>query len=397
MHSAFTRNFFMKAHKLFLFIFSLFLYLNLSAENTKDFALADSIALSMPDSLTCSVETMATFIRQQLTNETDRVRCIYTWIVSHINYDLALAAEKHFYTDEELEHLPPITLQTRTGVCLHYTHLFAALANQVGLSSYVVTGYIKDGERVVTDIGHSWICTKIDSTWTLHDPTWGAGFSTDNRFYRRPTSKYFCANPKEFIWTHMPYDPMWQLLYHPVGHAEFVGQEADAPSPFFNYPDTLAAFETQNDIERLYASTRRMEQSGIANELMQNEIANNLQRINNYHYGEAVKHYNIAIESLNTFIAYYNNHFIPKMEEAQITTWIDTATFRLQAAQGHLHKIKRPIAEMSEQKQTLDQEIHNSSLEIKTQKEFVSKYFSTPRLFRKSLFYKYTWMGIPLN
>jgi hypothetical protein len=43
----------------------------------------------------------------------------------------------------------------------------------------------------------------------------------------------------------------------------------------------------------------------------------------------------------------------------------------------------------------LNKSLDEATFNLNEQKVFLDKYFSTGKLFRKSLFYKYTWMGIP--
>jgi hypothetical protein len=45
----------------------------------------------------------------------------------------------------------------------------------------------------------------------------------------------------------------------------------------------------------------------------------------------------------------------------------------------------------------LSRSIDEAMMNLNEQKLFVDKYFKTGKMFRKTLFYKYTWMGIPLN
>ena len=354
----------------------------------------DSIALTIPDSLCRSVDGMAGFIAKQFPSNLDKARAIYTWVIHHISYDSTLAVP---YSDEQQEKLPQETLDTHSGVCIHYAHLFAALANKVGIPAHVVTGYTSEANLLQSDMGHGWVCARIDSTWTLHDPTWGAGFTYQGTFYPRPDYTHFNVDPAEFIKRRMPYDPLWQLLYHPLTYAEFDRQAPAGERPFFNYPDSIAAFERQNDFERLRASLRRMEQSEATNDLIRTQLDDCQLRLNTHYYSQAVSRFNEAIDHLNAFINYRNNKFKPAREEAEIQAELALTHELLEASAQQLQHIKRPLQDLRREMFKLDQQIKEASATLKEHQDFTDKYFSTPRLFRSSLFYKYTWMGIPLN
>ena len=62
-----------------------------------------------------------------------------------------------------------------------------------------------------------------------------------------------------------------------------------------------------------------------------------------------------------------------------------------------LKEIKKPDSNTANSMIQLNKSIDEAMLNLNEQKAFLDKYFSTGKMFRKSLFYKYTWMGIPLN
>ena len=62
-----------------------------------------------------------------------------------------------------------------------------------------------------------------------------------------------------------------------------------------------------------------------------------------------------------------------------------------------LSEIQNPDANMLVAMNQLTKAIDEAIFNVNEQKAFLQKYFKTSKLFRKTLFYKYTWMGIPLN
>ena len=45
----------------------------------------------------------------------------------------------------------------------------------------------------------------------------------------------------------------------------------------------------------------------------------------------------------------------------------------------------------------MNRSLDEAIIKLNEQKSFLDKYFSTGKLLRKSLFYKYNWMGIPIG
>lgn len=69
---------------------------------------------------------------------------------------------------------------------------------------------------------HDWNAVRIDGEWRLLDATWSAGHvSADYRFERDFDDFYFFTPPEQFIHTHFPKDPAWQLLKNGITLADF--------------------------------------------------------------------------------------------------------------------------------------------------------------------------------
>ena len=66
---------------------------------------------------------------------------------------------------------------------------------------------------------HAWCMVFIDNKWSLYDPTWDAGQSVS--FNQPVNTIYFKVSPSVFIQSHMPFDPMFQLLNYPLTYKEF--------------------------------------------------------------------------------------------------------------------------------------------------------------------------------
>jgi len=372
-------------------------------KKNSEFAQVDKIILQIPDSLTKTTKGLSDYINFNFTSQTDKSRAIFTWIASNVEYDIENMFAINFYqhTDEIIDKV----LKTRKGICMHYAELYNSIANQVGIKSYVISGYTKQN-GFVDYIPHAWIASFIDSTWCLFDPTWGSGYIQNSKFIKKTNDYYFKTTPEQIVKSHMPFDPLWQFLNYPVTNQEFYEGKTglNKTKPYFNYQDTLSQFEQETEIEKLESSSRRIEKNGVKNSLVFDRLQHNKREIEYYNnkilvetYNSAVNQYNEGINQLNKFIDYRNKQFTPKKPDNEIREMVDLPEKSLIDSREKLKEIKKPDSNTANSMIQLNKSIDEAMLNLNEQKAFLDKYFSTGKMFRKSLFYKYTWMGIPLN
>ena len=388
----------------FLVIMFLFAFQGLDAQDqTADFRRVDDLALRIPDSQTRTTREIAVYITSNFSSQTDRSRAIFVWVATTIQYDVDNMFAINFYqnTDEIIKE----ALSGRKGVCQHFAELYSAIANQSGLKTFVVSGYTKQNGSV-DYLPHAWCASQIDSIWYLIDPTWGSGYISKGKFVRKINDNYFKAKPEKLISSHMPFDPLWQFLNYPVTSQEFYEGRTttNTSKPFFDYPDTLKQFEQESRIGKLTASSRRIEQNGVRNSLIFDRLKHNRREIEYYNdslrvemYNSAVYNYNDGINHLNRFIDYRNRQFTPKKQENEIREMVNQAEWSLANARLKLQAIQNPDSSTAASILQLNRSIDEAMMNLNEQRIFVDKYFKTGKLLRKSLFYKYTWMGIPLN
>lgn len=334
------------------------------------------------------------------TYDTAAVAMMRHHVSAMLEFDNMFAVNFYQRTDEIIKE----ALSKRKGVCQHFAELYSAIANQSGIKTYVISGYTKQNGSV-DYLPHAWCASLIDSAWYLIDPTWGSGYIYNSKFIRKLNDNYFKAKPEKMISSHMPFDPLWQLLNYPVTSQEFYeGRTAtDTRKPYFNYLDTLKQSEQESRIGRLIGSRRRIEKNGVRNSLVSDRMQHIRHEIVYYYdsirvetYNSAVYHYNDGVNPLNRFIDYRNRQFTPKKEEPEIREMINQAEWSLANARLKLQEIQDPDSNTAASILQLSQSIDEAMLNLNEQRLFVDKYFKTGKMFRKSLFYKYTWMGIPL-
>lgn len=116
-------------------------------------------------------------------------------------------------------------LARRSTVCDGYANLFCALATRVGLTAEKITGDARGldfAPAISSPAGnHAWNAVLLQGRWQLLDATWGAGHVLEQHFVREFEPFYFLTPPEQFICSHFPHDPHWQLLATPVSRATF--------------------------------------------------------------------------------------------------------------------------------------------------------------------------------
>lgn len=368
-----------------------------------EFSAIDKKALQIPDSLTKTTDQIANYITSNFTTDKEKSRAIFIWVASNIQYDIDNMFAINFYEDKEEKIAKP--LRTRKGICENYASLFTDICQKTGLKSFVIEGYTK--QNGFTDyIPHAWSATFIDSNWFLFDPTWGSGYVKGGKFFKKINNEYYKADPTTLIKSHMPFDYLWQFLNYPITNQEFYEgkTQQNKTKPFFNFIDTLQEYENQNHIDQVISSVYRIEKNGVKNSLifdrlhhLKAEIENERQATTINLYNSAIADYNDGINAFNEFINYRNKQFLPKKTDPEIQSMLDLAANKFKEAKNKLGQITHADTNASNLVRQLTKSIDDASIQVKEQQDWLKLYFSKSKSRRKSMFYKVTWFGIPLN
>jgi hypothetical protein len=380
--------------------------------NPNPYAKVDALALQLPDSDSRDVSRIARYVDTHFSTPTERTRAIFIWIAENIDYDVVNMFALNFYEDTAEKIAKP--LRTRRGICENYASLFTAVCNQAGIRSVVVEGYTKQ-RGFVGYIPHAWSAAFIDGSWYLFDPTWGSGYVENNKFVRKINESYFKATPESFIGTHIPFDPLWEFLYYPVTTEDFFNGKTgvDKTKPYFNFPDSIRAYETMSTVERERMAADRIEKNGVRNSATADMIRHLRVDVENYKRqaeadrqnrivdaaNTALRTYNNAINRFNEFINYRNAKFKPEKPDAEIRQMLDTADHELQRAKTEAAAIVLTSADTRYEQplKQLQSGIAEMEPHVREQQEWLTKYFGKGKLGRKSMFYKVTWFGAPIN
>jgi len=201
-----------------------------------------------------SVEELAQILSQYVTTEEEKARIIYTWITHNISYNVV--ALNNLFTNNIYPDVTSETvLKTRSTICSGYANLYQQIAEKMGLKSVIVIGFAKGIDYAVgqdQNVNHAWNAVKIDGNWYLIDATWGAGTINNNVFNAQFNPYFFATNPSEFIYSHFPENPKWQLLNTPISRSEFDSFANVSPTLFENNIELISHKNNQiNTDDRL--------------------------------------------------------------------------------------------------------------------------------------------------
>ena len=400
----------MKISLLFLLFILTYSVAAQTNKNPDPFARVDNKILAIPKDLANTTSGIAAFIKTNFESDSDKARAVFIWIANNIQYDIENIFAINFYESSE-ERIHKI-MATRKGVCSGYADLFNEICQKSGIKSFVIIGYTKQN-GFADYIPHAWNAAWINNKWSLFDATWGSGYISNHKFVKRINNAYYNANPTIFIRDHIPFDPLWEMLNYQVTNQEFYEgiTQQNASKPYFNYTDSILVWEKQTKMEQWASAARRIEQNGLKNSMIFDhlyhiirliEIEEQTEKTNAHNetvnlYNSTLPDYNSGINFLNDFINYRNKQFKPLKTDAALQAMVDSASVHINAAKSKLRKITNPDSTLTGLIISANKSLDEVEVRLQEQQEFLDKYFKKNKLGRKTMFTKYTWMGIPLN
>ena len=345
---------------------------------------ADRIGLNIPTSQTNKTADIAAFINAHFDTDIKKVRAIYTWVTSNIKYD---ADSVHrVILMEDKEQLITSALKRKRGVCENFASVFSDICNNAGLPSFVVEGCTKQNSSVDKST-HAWSTTRIDNKWFLYDPTWDIGFAFNSNLTGNKTS-YFQVSPSEFIQSHMPFDPMFQLLNYPVSYQAFNKGAIETSNhvPYFNFEDSLNHYRDLNPLNKYIAAVARIKNNGAANAKVNTkltqlnmEIEIIYQDADSVFYNGAIADYNKAINEFNNFLNYRNNHFTPVKTADEIQSLFSEANQKIFTARAKLQEVNQSKANLNLDTGAVTFALDKLAERVKEQQAFLKSFQDTAK------------------
>jgi tetratricopeptide (TPR) repeat protein len=151
--------------------------------------------------------------------------------------------------------------ERRIGLCDEYSNIMSEFCKAVNIPNYKVAGYVKYANFKVgdtfTEANHAWNAIYLDSSWILCDLFWSTvALTPEPHFIKRLETNYFLGHPADFINDHLPTDPIFQLLNHPIAFGSFTnklnGIDKEIPKmSYLNYMDSLNLLSKMTENDRL--------------------------------------------------------------------------------------------------------------------------------------------------
>lgn len=358
--------------------------------------------VTIPEEATASPSTLAKWLKAHTNSPQALQQTLFNWMAGHIAYDVDNMNRVSSYRDSAAAMLK--TLQTRKGLCTDYAVLYAQVCREAGISAIVVTGYALQHDIMIPTGSHDWVVVKNGSQWTITDPTWGAGAVDNGRFIQRTNWTWFQASPQIAVKTHMPYDPMWQMLSFPLRHDELgsTAFAAAAKRPVFAYNDSLHAWFRQSRLERLQQASARIRRfGGATNPFIMTELdwmdqsirvlAGNQEiearnrRVDQFN--AVNREYTEIVQLYNEYAGFKNRQFTPEVKDAVLKQMIDGIAGRLAVAEQSLAGLKVADEEWKQNFDELQGAVSSMKERVAQERFFVGKYLKTEKGKRKELFY----------
>lgn len=381
---------------LFLSVFSF-------AQTKTTYTVVDNKMTVIPKDLSGSTTGIAAFISANFKTDNDKIRAAFHWTASNISYDVANMFAVNF-NETELEKITK-TVQTKKGVCSHYAAVFNDIAKKIGIESYIIEGYTKQNGKV-GDLAHAWVAAKIDGQWFLFDPTWGAGYVNNGKFYKKINDAYFKVAPAKMIASHIPFDYLWQFLNYPITNGEFYeGKiQINKTKKYFDFEKEIVKYNGLSEIDQLFETAKRIEENGLKNAMIleryegkKKNIAYLRQSISIDKLNSIVNEMNEAVVLLNDFINYRNKKFKPTFPDEQINSMIQIPREKLIKCQNDIYSIGSVGSENASNLTSIKSSIATALAQAEEHALFVKDYLGKSKLVRKTMFSKVSWFGIPLN
>lgn len=317
----------------------------------------------LPDSATTSSQKMASYLQLKFKNSSQQLAVLYQWIIANIKYDKDSALFFN-YTSNHEEKIAA-TLRRRRDVCENYASLMADVATKLNITAFVVHGYPAHANKN-KDNSHSWVAIKNNNEWLLCDPTWDAQMNSTN---------FYMISPTTFIQTHIPFDPLWQLLENPVDY-KTNGKK-------FMYADSADYFLKLDSLQQLIATEYRIKKSTAQNSMTQNwQGFTKMNRAiiagekDEQLYNKAVEMFNKANNVYNFFVEYRNNDFQPLKTKDSIKAMLQPISHLLQESLRNIDELGKWNENFQYNPETLLLKIAALKTKVEEQQSFAERHFS---------------------
>lgn len=312
----------------------------------------------------------------------DTVNAIFTYVASNITYDTKFQQSTPHY--QSYEEVIEDVIKNRKGVCMHYAALFDAICSRLGYKSYIVSGYTKFINNPPGDLPHAWNAVKIKGEWFLFDPSWASGYIMGDTFLPYYDKTWYKKSPEEFIYSHVPFDPIWQFRDQISTHEEIKLNDYKGNGLVLkNHSALLQEHDESDDLQKLKLSLVRIKNAGIANNLIRNKVQYIEEQIATHNHNQQVYAISDGIQLLKAAKVEYDNYLSAKQQlfkqwsDKEITSFLESLTDKAKEAQKHFTSTSTSDERLKKHIQKNIYHTQRMLQDIQEEERFVQKYIKT--------------------
>ncbi len=232
--------------------------------------------------------TAITEVMEEMVWEQDSILSVYNWITENISQNVSRSKKskdgakpkKRKGKSSKKESKPKTPQQMadlklkriinrKKGSSIEMATLFDAMVSSLGYRTQIIYGYTKNQEGEISDKEQAWNAVYTNGIWQLYDTSRGAGMISNRKFVKEYDPTWNNASPQKMIKSHMPYDPIWQLLKTPVSYDDFdKGGELKSDKGETATATEVTTVFKQTGKQRLESMLERSLANGTGNELV---------------------------------------------------------------------------------------------------------------------------------
>lgn len=337
----------------------------------------DKVMDAMPNNLEASTTQIANYISSNFKTEDEKARAAFYWTASTISYDVENMLNQP--PNQSPEDRISRTLKSKKGVCMHYAQIYYDIMNKLNVETLLIDGYTKDISGKISSLSHVWCASKINNSWYLFDATWGSGFVNSSKFTRKINNKYYKAEPKSLLDSHMPFDYLWQFSNKPISNQEFYDSKTEATDKTlnFDYLREIEFYKNLSENDKSIQRADRIQKNGLKNKLIIERYEIEKQKIDFSKLKEITERYNESMRLFTVFLNYKSRKFLPSVSDEELKSKIQIPLNSLNQCINEINELKdikrENLAPISNLKRAMLSSKINFEANLKFVNDFISK------------------------
>lgn len=342
----------------------------------------------------------SSYVYQIIEGKTDTLSTVFRWVTDNISYNEQLTTKTYRASDGKK--IVQDVWESKSGVCIHYAELLNAFYTKLGIQSYTVKGYAIDKGEENTGLAHAWNVVKWKGKWYGMDATWASSSKDAITGVIIPhyDAQWFKAKPDSFVYSHVPYDPIWQMHHFPLQKIEIKEHKTASHQDSLFFEKEIDNLSKLDSISKQEIILKRMLAFQDDNPLYKREIDKTNELISVYKRNFVIyKHnkevfqlnqlseeFNLVIELQNKMVYWYNNHFsYPNWSDTELAENMLKLSEKLTHFEQKLISFKPEDPEIIRSFQSFTSNAQKLKTDVEKFDRFVKKYIESPKPERNAL------------